>query len=60
MADLLHVLKDPGHNLISIVFAQNRGLFAFKKVIDLQNWMFRQYVKRDIFVCFFLIGISSL
>lgn len=60
MADLLHVLKDPGYNLISIVFAQNRGLFAFKKVIYLQNWMFRQYVKRDIFVWFFLIGISSL
>lgn len=36
---LLTCFKDPGYNLLSIAFAQNRGLFAFKKVIYLLSWI---------------------
>lgn len=34
MGDLKYVSKDHGYILLLIVFEQNRGLFALKKVID--------------------------
>lgn len=40
LADLKQVLKDPEYNLLSIVFALNRGFFALKIFIQQEIWCF--------------------
>ena len=56
---LLTCFKDPGYNLLSIVFAQNRGLFALKKVISLRSWTFGRCLKSDIFVFFMELIVNK-
>lgn len=55
LADFLHVLKDPGYNLLSVVFVQYRGLFALEKVIYLRSWMVGRQLKSDIQYVIFMV-----